>query len=80
MRQEKEAAWNGGALKQHRRCRLDSRCLHLRCCSGLCINGREPEEVFERHLLAYCVRSVSYLGGRLGYQGEGRVEDALVCD
>lgn len=59
VRREKEAAWNGGALEQHCRCRQDSHRLRH---SGWCVNGRDSEQVCAQHLHAYCVKCNHYLG------------------
>lgn len=59
MRREREAAWNGALSLS-----LDSHRLHRH--SGLCVNGRDSEQVCIQHVHVYSVKCNDCLG-------EGRV-------
>lgn len=61
-RREKEPAWNGGALEQHRRRRQDYHHLHSHCHAGYCVNGRESQSVCMQHWSTHIWNVIITLG------------------
>lgn len=55
-RREKEAAWNGGVLEHHRRCRYTPTATIDASSSLDCVLMEDTEQVYLRHLLASSVK------------------------